>query len=139
MFLWVLILEFWFWTETHFWLKKKHDVSIIIEENWYLILDLYLIVNKNLYFIAWNLVWFDVYVVEFEFKCSPLLFVFFIFLDVWYVFLENFMFFVFFLVLICFGLNIYFGLILDSWFSVRLMVELVFSGQPEQVNIISNT
>jgi len=122
-----------------FLIKKKHDVSIIIEENWYLILDLYLIVNKNLYFIAWNLVWFDVYVVEFEFKCSPLLFVFFIFLDVWYVFLENFMFFVFFLVLICFGLNIYFGLILDSWFSVRLMVELVFSGQPEQVNIISNT
>ena len=49
------------------------------------------------------------------------------------------MFFVFFLVLICFGLNIYFGLILDSWFSVRLIVELVFSGQPEQVNIISNT
>jgi hypothetical protein len=54
-------------------------------------------VNKNLYFIAWNLVWFDVYVVEFEFKCSPLLFVFFIFLDVWYVFLENFMFFCVFL------------------------------------------
>jgi hypothetical protein len=119
--------------------KKKRDVWIIIEENWYLILDLYLIVNKNLYFIAWNLVWFDVYVVEFEFKCSPLLFVFFIFLDVWYVFLENFMFFVFFLVLICFGLNIYFGLILDSWFSVRLMVELVFSGRPEQVKIMSNT
>ena len=49
------------------------------------------------------MVWFDVYVAEFEFECSSFSLVFDIFL------LENFVFFVF---LFCFGLNLYSNLVL---------------------------
>jgi hypothetical protein len=88
MFLWVLILEFWFWTKLIF--DTNHDIWVIIKANEYLILDLCLIANKTLSFISWNLVWFNVYVAKFElecYSCSSFSLVFNLFL------LENFMFF----------------------------------------------
>ena len=116
MFLWVLILGFWFRTEIYF--DKNHNVWVIIKANGYLILDLCLIVNKTLSFIAWNLVLFDIYVIGFEFECSLLFFVFFIFFCLIYFCYKILC---FFLVLILFRFKSLF------WFSFGLNLGFRFS------------
>jgi hypothetical protein len=130
MFLWVLILGFWFWIETHF--DKNHDIWVIIEANGYLIFDLCLIANKTLSFIAWNQVQFDVYVIRLEFECSSLLLIVlsvFCFLHFfWCLIFFLRIVFVFFLVLILFHFKFvsWFSFELNLVFFVQFIIELVF-------------
>jgi hypothetical protein len=110
--------------------------NLFWQKSWFFYLCL--IANKTLLFIAWNLVWFDVYVAKFEFEYF---FILFIFLGVWSVFVTKFyVICVFFLVLILFRFKFLFwfsfwlnlGFWFGSWWNQCFRVYLVRS-KPGQI------